>query len=373
MGTTNYNFTYLEPNNQIDLVGDTTTFLNEIDATIKDVADNQIIRVAVIGDSYGSYYVNRLRELVSGKATIDNYSVGSTGFVRETAYGNGINFANHAQRIAESGKVYDKVIIYGGINDCSSRGPDQPYSQGNQWGYISGGQLENGVNSVNSILKNYAGTSKAEIVCVFNETSPLSSHAVSDSAVPYTFFYSSMNKAAIKCGWNVVMNGRWWLWLGNHYSDGTHPDAAGSEIIAKYMAGLINGIRPHIEWYSYLWVQHSTTPVISQLTAANYRVNYHFNEGKIILHISPTNYTGFEPGNLTVQKSNITALGSDFIIPSYHGVEGYLPIVPYTAMGSWSVSNMAFDSTNLMNMSFKTGSEVYSQYGTAIIGFEVQI
>lgn len=40
MGTTNYDFTYLEPNNPIDLVGDTTTFLDEIDATIKDVADN---------------------------------------------------------------------------------------------------------------------------------------------------------------------------------------------------------------------------------------------------------------------------------------------------------------------------------------------
>lgn len=40
MGTTNYNFTYLEPNNPIDLVGDTTTFLDEIDTTIKTVYDN---------------------------------------------------------------------------------------------------------------------------------------------------------------------------------------------------------------------------------------------------------------------------------------------------------------------------------------------
>lgn len=37
MGTVNYNFTYLEPDNQINLVGDTTTFLNQIDATIKSI------------------------------------------------------------------------------------------------------------------------------------------------------------------------------------------------------------------------------------------------------------------------------------------------------------------------------------------------
>lgn len=39
MGTSNYGFTYLVGTNKIDLVGDTTTFLDEIDSTIKGVAD----------------------------------------------------------------------------------------------------------------------------------------------------------------------------------------------------------------------------------------------------------------------------------------------------------------------------------------------
>lgn len=37
MGTQNYNFTYLEPDSDINLVGDTTTFLDEIDSTIHNV------------------------------------------------------------------------------------------------------------------------------------------------------------------------------------------------------------------------------------------------------------------------------------------------------------------------------------------------
>lgn len=44
MGTLNYDFTYLVGSNPIDLVGDTTTFLDEIDAQIKYVADNAIVQ-----------------------------------------------------------------------------------------------------------------------------------------------------------------------------------------------------------------------------------------------------------------------------------------------------------------------------------------
>lgn len=130
MGTTNYNFTYLEPNNQINLVGDTTTFLDEIDETIKSVNDTleseiQAIRLPkkyiFIGDSYavdattGSSWITNIVNIMG--LTADDY-------YRNQAGGAGFTVNNYPrfQALLQNVAVADKtqitdIVVCGGYNE----------------------------------------------------------------------------------------------------------------------------------------------------------------------------------------------------------------------------------------------------------------
>ena len=131
MGTVNYDFTYLQPTNNIDVVADTTTFLNEIDSTINSIYTeiNSTIHglhhrnIVWIGDSYSasqhSTYNGWVESVGSNlKADIHNYAKDGAGFIANHTYKMQLQDAV-ADASFDNASVTD-VVLYGGNNDIDA-------------------------------------------------------------------------------------------------------------------------------------------------------------------------------------------------------------------------------------------------------------
>lgn len=159
MGTPNYGFTYIDPKSDIDIEGNTTRFLNEIDSAMETCSFSLHNKnVAFLGDSItygqktaagGQVDITWPRQFgnVTG-CNVFNYAVGgSTAATYQQAPSNALA---QAQSINES---FDYIFMMFGTNDYGYK--VQPGTTDNQ---VEGSSTKGIIDAVTNIMQRYPNT-----------------------------------------------------------------------------------------------------------------------------------------------------------------------------------------------------------------------
>ena len=342
----------------------------ELDTKINTIEAKVTKRVAIIGDSYTStesYYRVYLEAMLPDNIEVDYYGAGSVGFVRETTYGNGHNFSWLLNQALTSGKVYDEIIFYGGLNDCSTSAQNAAYSESNQWGFIEKVTIENAVRSLKSSIES-SSSSNARVVVIPNEKIYNGAHG---DTIPFTWFYNGMRGGANKNGWEYVESGRFWLWfVDNAYlSDGVHPTANGGKAIAQHMLTVINDGVPSIAACDYVYK--------SNLDCGDYTGNtnlgYKFENGRVMLTFTFSSFnhkSEVSSRNIKIPKS---AIPTSMVLPTYSNL-AYIPTNLNTSIGVLSIgtSYIHAENQNVVYGSYASGFEPTTAYGNFTITLEYE-
>ena len=117
MGTTNYDFTYLVGTNTIDLVGDTTTFLDEIDAQIKYVADNAIVQDG--GVTTQKLADGAVTTVKIADANVTTAKIADSNVTSNKIDDGAILTAKIADSAVTTGKIADSAVTANKLGDAS--------------------------------------------------------------------------------------------------------------------------------------------------------------------------------------------------------------------------------------------------------------
>lgn len=297
MGTPHYNFTYLQPDNQINLVGDTTTFLNEIDTAMYNIESTK--GFLVIGDSFSDPNAaswNLWPAKITARTGKPNYNFakGGAGFIHKGSTGTVPTFAEQVNTASAtvSKDMIDAIIVYGGINDYGAGKSQSEFRQG----------VDALINALNT---HYKGV-KTFIVpfnCGVNDVASYSN---------YPHFIHENESYFLQKNIAYVPNAQYWLWCypdGAFQSDNVHPTEYGQNVICNYMMQIISGCYDGVHKVVF------STPVSG--FGASFKGTITFDNGSFNgtinvtsgtapnagwVNLLPINHIGFGPNNATVNS-----------------------------------------------------------------------
>lgn len=296
--------------------------------------------VAIIGDSYTAvdkYYFSNLVTYLPETTKIDRFAVSSTGFVRETRYGNGTNIPNRLNNLINGSTVYDLVIIYAGINDYNINATT-PYSDSNQWGNITSNQVVSAIKATMDKLRSTNACAKSQIIWLPNSTMITNLKHKTEPTMDYSFWYNQIidNVSGYK-NLKVIANSITWLtFVGRIFaldagydSDETHPNAVGASIIASNMASIINGTFTPTKWAvnRYTGGQNGVIGDTNIKYSRNSKITFDGHTLTILDHIYSTSTINSYTGAIDLKQfvSYAPFLLYDGIIEIVNGANGYYP------------------------------------------------
>ena len=343
---------------------------NRATAAEKANADAIVKNVLIIGDSYTedpTFYVDKLKTIISNKVRITFDGKSSTGFVRETSYGAKNSYQYRALDHANDSISYDLIILYGFVNDYNNSSTH--YSAENQWGYITATQETNAIKATVDNLKNGQSTKNAAIVLIENFSSLLSlktsPRSLPDNAWDYWVKKTNSNVNGYK-GLAVYSNTIALLWFcgsdidGGYKDDNVHPNSTGGYVIASAINGIINGNYTFPSWITNKWVSDQTK-TINNVTYTFVRNSVYIFNGNTL---QCCDY--IESPQALASAGDYSIDPSEFIYRLiYTAYSGTYEVMPYKDDNTLEESSMYWDSTEFtkkINMKFRCNGNAYSRF-----------
>ena len=243
MATTNYDIPTIDGSAAIDIAGDVNAALNAIDNVIKDDTAKMQNEIVIIGDSFSDTTArqNLWPTLIPANYVVHNFAKSGAGFVS----GSGGTFMSQAdQAVAQITDVQPvkTVIVYGGINDL--------------------GASVSATDEAAAIIQLYNKLAShftySNIAIAFTNAGFVTRSGQEDINNWTSDIYQMIQSAAVP-----MFNAQYWLFgfaTNDVFSDGLHPNARGSQIIATLMMQIVNGCyNPGSMWFNTSYTANNST------------------------------------------------------------------------------------------------------------------
>lgn len=317
-----------EVNNRTNADAALETSINkETERAVSAEKSIETVNVALIGDSYtqvDSFYFDKLKSITSDNIKFTRFSVSSTGFVRETSFGDKTNIPNRLNDLVNGPTVYDYIIMYAGINDYNNTAT-LPYSASNQWGYITLSQETAAIKQTVDIIRNSNAGKSAQIIFLPNSMRITDVKRTSIETNDYSYWYHAViNSVANYKGLKVIPNAMSWLmFVGNEFKldagysdDGVHPNSAGGYVIASNMASIINGTFTETSWACFDYTNSKNITINDESVDCSVASSLNFDGHSFILTTVITSSHNF--GSDFTQNVDVSNFVKYFIKTGYY-------------------------------------------------------